>query len=54
MIDVEKIMTIQNIFQMQRDPTKKALYERKVINRDGTKNFLPVELGMQKVCLGLS
>ncbi|XP_063706207.1 uncharacterized protein LOC134835266 [Culicoides brevitarsis] len=36
-------------FAMQRDPIKKAIYERKVINRDGTKNFIPVEKGIEKV-----
>lgn len=36
---------------MQREPTKKAIYERKVINRDGSNNFLPVEIGVQKVLL---
>lgn len=47
----EKINKTSKFSQMQTEPTKKAIYERKIVNRDGTKNFLPAEVGVQKVCV---
>uniref|UniRef100_A0A336M2Z1 CSON011045 protein n=1 Tax=Culicoides sonorensis TaxID=179676 RepID=A0A336M2Z1_CULSO len=40
-------------FPMQTERYKRGIYERKVINPDGTKNFLKIENGIKKVKNGL-
>lgn len=35
--------------QIQTDPLKRAVYERRIKNSDGTINLYPIEEGMQRV-----
>ncbi|XP_058123591.1 ionotropic receptor 75a-like [Anopheles ziemanni] len=39
-------------FQHQTEPIRKALYERKMRNRDGTENFLPLAEGVEAIRQG--
>uniref|UniRef100_A0AAG5D5B7 Ionotropic glutamate receptor C-terminal domain-containing protein n=1 Tax=Anopheles atroparvus TaxID=41427 RepID=A0AAG5D5B7_ANOAO len=39
-------------FQHQTEPIRKALYERKIRNKDGTENFLPLAQGVEAIRQG--
>lgn len=41
------------VSQRLTDPAERLLYEKRILNKDGTDNFIPLEEGIQKMQKGL-
>lgn len=51
--DYEHVSAFVYLSQHLSDPTERLLYEKRILNKDGTDNFYPLDEGIRKMQRGL-